>query len=129
MNQALVPSRHEYDDAEEIHVGALLSAAAIAGEEVCNMRNEKLGRIQDVMLDLTEGRIRYAVLAPSALPDMSDRLFAVPWRALKQDRKSKRFTLDVDVERLKNAPGFEKDHWPNTADVTWHLTVEYYYAR
>jgi hypothetical protein len=48
---------------------------------------------------------------------------------LKQDKENKRFILDVDVERLKNAPGFDKDQWPNMADATWNSTVESYYAR
>jgi sporulation protein YlmC with PRC-barrel domain len=108
---------------------ALLSATTITGDEVCNMQNEKLGRIQDVMLDIAEGRIRYAVLASGGFLGLGDRLFAVPWKALKQDKENKRFMLDVDIERLKKAPGFDKDQWPNMADATWNSTVESYYAR
>jgi hypothetical protein len=37
--------------------------------------------------------------------------------------------LDVDAKRLKNAPGFDKDDWPNMADPNWNSTVESYYAR
>jgi hypothetical protein len=69
------------------------------------------------------------VLASGGFLGMGDRLFAVPWKALKQDKENKRFMLDVDVERLKNAPGFDKDQWPNMADTTWNSTVESYYAR
>lgn len=93
------------------------------------MQDEKLGRIQDVMLDITEGKICYAVLASGGLLGMGDRLFAVPWKALKQNKKHKCFMLDVNVERLKNAPGFDKDQWPNMADATWNSTVESYYAK
>jgi sporulation protein YlmC with PRC-barrel domain len=130
VSQAATRSIQAYDDADDMQFeAALLSAAAITGDEVCNMQDEKLGGIQDVMLDITEGKIRHAVMVSNANPGTGDRLIVVPWRALKQDRQNKRFTLDVDVERLKNAPGFERDQWPKTADVTWHLTVEYYYAR
>ncbi len=31
--------------------------------------------------------------------------------------------LDVDVECLKNAPGFDKNQGPNMADATWNSTV------
>lgn len=74
------------------------------------------------------GTIRYAVLASGGFLGLGDRLFAVPWKALKQDRENDRFMLDVDLERLKNAPGFDKDNWPNMADPTWNSTVESYYA-
>lgn len=109
--------------------GALLSAGSITGDEVCNMQDEKLGKIQDIMLDMTEGKIRYVVLSAGGFLGMGDRLFAVPWQALTLDRENQRFMLDVDVERLKNAPGFDKDQWPDMADASWNSSVESYYAR
>ncbi|PMR70093.1 PRC-barrel domain-containing protein [Halomonas heilongjiangensis] len=129
MNDSATKSNSSFD-AGGMQVGAtLLSASTITGDEVCNMQDEKLGKIQDVMLDTTEGKIRYAVLASGGFLGMGDRLFAVPWKALKHDKENRRFMLDVDVERLKNAPGFDKDQWPNMADATWSSTVESYYTR
>ncbi|MFN3712756.1 MAG: PRC-barrel domain-containing protein [Alcanivoracaceae bacterium] len=107
----------------------LLSAATITGDEVCNMQQEKLGKIQDIMLDIATGKIRYAVLATGGFLGMGDRLFAIPWKALKQDKENKRFLLDVGLEHLKDAPGFDKDRWPNMADATWNSTVESYFTR
>ena len=128
MNYSTTQSKSRYDAPDNMQAGAtLLSATTITGDEVCNMQDEKLGKIQDLMLDITEGKIRYAVLASGGFLGMGDRLFAVPWKALKQDKENKRFMLDVDVERLKNAPGFDKDQWPNMADATWNSTVESYY--
>ncbi|WP_019594890.1 PRC-barrel domain-containing protein [Thioalkalivibrio sp. ALM2T] len=114
----------------DTHVGpTLVSASTITGDEVCNLREEKLGKILDVMLDISEGEIRYAVLASGGFLGMGDRLFAIPWKALKHDKEHKRFLLDADPEWLKNAPGFPKDEWPNMADATWHSTVDSYYTR
>lgn len=109
--------------------GTLLSSSTITGDDVYNLQDEELGTIEDLMLDVDEGRIRYAVLASGGFLGMGDRLFAVPWKALTQDKENHRFTLDVDAERLKNAPGFDKDQWPNMADAKWNSTVESYYAR
>lgn len=36
--------------------------------------------------------------------------------------------LDVDKERLKNAEGFDKNNWPNTADPAWRKEVDEYYG-
>ncbi len=128
MNASMTQPESRYGAADDMQAGAtLLSASTIIGDEVCNMQDERLGKIQDVMLDITEGKIRYAVLAAGGFLGMGDHLFAVPWKALKQDKENKRFMLDVDVERLKNAPGFDKDQWPNMADATWNSTVESYY--
>ena len=123
------PTQSRYATAGDMQAGAtLLSASTITGDEVWNMQDEELGTIQDVMLDITEGKIRYAVMSSGGFLGMGDRLFAVPWRALKLDKENHRFMLDVDIERLKNAPGFDKDEWPNMADPTWNSTVDSYYA-
>lgn len=130
MNIAVLQSKTRGNATENMHaVTALLSADAITGEEVCNLQDEKLGKIQDVMLDACEGKVRYAVLSSGGFLGMDDRLFAVPWKVLKQDKLNKRFILDVDVERIKNAPGFDKDEWPNMADISWNSSIESYYAK
>lgn len=105
----------------------LLSASTIEGDDVYNLRDEKLGTIQDIMLDMQGGKIRYAVLSSGGFLGMGDRLFAIPWSALKSDTEHKRFTLDVDMERLKDAPGFDKDNWPDWSDATWSASVDSYY--
>ena len=129
MNPTMTQPKSGFDAAAGMQAGAsLLSADSITGDEVCNMQDEKLGKIQDIMLDLTEGKIRYAVLSSGGFLGMGDRLFAVPWKALKLDKDNKRFMLNVDAERIKNAPGFDKDNWPNMADPTWNSSVEKYYA-
>jgi hypothetical protein len=38
---------------------------------------------------------------------------------LALDTENKRFVLNVEKERLANAPGFDKGKWPNMADATW----------
>lgn len=134
MNNITTPSRSKrdaaYNTASATEASAtLLSAATITGDEVCNLQDEKLGKIQDIMLDMTEGKIRYAVLTSGGFLGMGDRLFAIPWQALKLDKENKRFMLDVDVERLKNAPGFNKDEWPNMADPSWNSIIESYYIK
>ncbi len=129
MNYSTAQSNSELGAANSMLGAALLSAGSITGDEVCNMQDEKLGKIHDIMLDTTEGKIRYAVLSSGGFLGMGDRLFAIPWRALRLDAANKRFMLDVAVERLKEAPGFDKDNWPNMADSTWNSSIESYYPR
>lgn len=130
MNYSTTQPNNKYDTNHDLQPRArLLSAGTITGDEVRNMQDEKLGEIQDIMLDITEGKIRYAVLSSGGFLGMGDRLFAIPWKALQLDTENHRFMLDVDIERLKNAPGFDKDEWPNMADATWNSTVESYYTR
>jgi hypothetical protein len=86
---------------------------------VCNHDGEELGDIKEFMIDMATGKIACAVLSFGALLGMRDKRFAVPWVALKLDTVNKRFTLGVPTAVLKEAPGFDRKHWPSMSDQTW----------
>lgn len=106
----------------------LMGAETLLGNDVYNHQDEKIGDIKEIMLDMSEGKVSYAVLSFGSFLGMGEKLFAVPWNALVLDTENKRFTLDIDKERLENAPGFDKDSWPNMADSTWRELIHTYYG-
>ncbi|TRW91251.1 PRC-barrel domain-containing protein [Candidatus Methylobacter oryzae] len=105
----------------------LMGANTLMGNDVYNEKEEDLGDIKEIMLDMTNGQVAYAVLSFGGFLGMGERLFAVPWDALKLDTENKRFILNVDKARLENAPGFDKDHWPDMADQTWKDEIQSFY--
>ncbi|NJM13005.1 MAG: PRC-barrel domain containing protein [Synechococcaceae cyanobacterium SM1_2_3] len=107
---------------------AVMGAHTLIGNEVCNQKEEGLGSIKEIMLDMHNGSVRYAVLSSGGFLGMGEKLFAVPWSALTLDTENQRFVLNVDADRLKNAPGFDKDQWPNMADVSWAQNIHAYYG-
>ena len=106
----------------------LMGADTLMGEDVCNQRGEDLGDIKEIMLDMNNGKVAYAVLSFGGFLGMGDKLFAVPWNALTLDTENKRFILDVDKDRLESAPGFDKDDWPDMADPAWQNKIHAYYG-
>jgi sporulation protein YlmC with PRC-barrel domain len=106
----------------------LMLASTLEGNAVINLEGEKLGTIEEIMLDVPMGRIAYAVLSSGGFLGMGDKLFAIPWAALTLDTDNKCFLLDVSKERLEQAPGFDKDYWPSLADHTWAANVHKYYV-
>lgn len=107
----------------------IMAADTLEGNQVVNGKDEDLGKIKEIMIDVPSGRVAYAVLSSGGFLGMGDRLFAIPWGALTLDTDRKCFILDVDEERLKAAPGFDKDHWPSMADPTWANEVHAYYGQ
>ncbi len=105
----------------------LMSAKTLVGNDVHNADGEDIGDIKDIMLDMRSGRVSYAVLSFTAFLSMGEKLFAVPWSALKLDTENKIFVLDVAKDRLKSAPGFDKNHWPDMADQSWQKEISNYY--
>ncbi|MEO7199484.1 MAG: PRC-barrel domain-containing protein [Dokdonella sp.] len=104
-----------------------LSASTLTGDDVVNPQGETLGDLKDIMLDISTGQIAYAVLSYGGVFGMGDKLFAVPWSALRIDGENKNIVLNVSKDRLKDAPGFDKDNWPNFADPTFGKTLTDYY--
>ena len=106
----------------------LMGVDTLIGNDVYNRKGEDLGDIKEIMLDTSNGKVCYAVLSFGGLLGMGEKFFAVPWNALRLDTVNKRFELDVEKDRLKNAPGFDKDEWPDMADQSWVDKIHSYYG-
>ncbi|WP_338765648.1 PRC-barrel domain-containing protein [Massilia sp. METH4] len=106
----------------------LMGADTLMGEDVYNRQEEDLGDIKEIMIDMQSGQIAYAVLSFGGILGMGDKLFAVPWQALQLDTVNKRFILDVAKERLENAPGFDKDRWPDMASAEFGSQISSFWG-
>jgi sporulation protein YlmC with PRC-barrel domain len=106
----------------------VLSATTLIGDQVTNPQGENLGDIKELMIDPVSGHVAYAVLSFGGFLGMGDKLFAIPFSSLRLLPEKETFVLDVPKERLKNAPGFDKDNWPNVSDRTWGAEIHTYYG-
>ena len=108
----------------------VLSATAIIGNKVVNAKGEQLGSIKELMIDLDDGQIAYVVLSFGGFLGLGDKLFAIPLEALTFDTEEHTVILDLNKEVLRNAPGFDKDHWPDNAqyEAGWLLDIYEYYG-
>lgn len=118
----------EATDATSTRTRRLVSADTITGDSVRNLAGDDLGNVQDIMLDVDDGSIAYAVLSFGGFLGMGEKLFAVPWKALVLVQDEKHFLLDVDKEALADAPGFDKDDWPDFSDPTWGQGIHDHYG-
>jgi len=93
-----------------------LTAGSIIGTGVEHMSEEKLGKIDNLMVNLRTGEIEYVILEFGSFLGLGGKLFAIPFFEMKVDPSRKIFILNRDKEYLKNIPGFDKNHWPDTND-------------
>jgi sporulation protein YlmC with PRC-barrel domain len=91
----------------------VLKASDLIGMNVQGTDGKNLGDIKDLVIDPEEGGIEYAVLEFGGFAGIGDKYFAVPWEALQLDETNKKLSLDVHKKDLKNAPGFDKNNWPD----------------
>lgn len=106
----------------------LLSASSMMGTNVINRAGENLGDIKDIMIDTASGNIAYVVVSFGGFLGIGDKYFAIPMEAFHIDRVDENFVLDVDREKLENAPGFDKDNWPSSADRQFLTDLHSYYG-
>lgn len=104
----------------------LLAAGSIIGDKVVNQQNEHIGKIEELMISLDDGIISYAVMSFGGFLNFGNKFFAVPWKTLKVDQDKKCLVINVDKERLKEAPGFDKDHWPDMTPE-WAAQINTFY--
>ena len=104
-----------------------LSASTLKGDKVVNAAGDDLGKIEELMIDLHDGRLAYAVMSFGGFLGMGDKLFAIPWQAFRLKLHDHAFVLDIPKETLEKAEGFDKDNWPITSRE-WLSTVYGYYG-
>jgi sporulation protein YlmC with PRC-barrel domain len=104
-----------------------LSASTLKGDKVVNAAGEDLGKIEELMIDLHDGRLAFAVLSFGGFLGMGNKLFAIPWQAFRLKLHDHALVLDIPKNVLEKAEGFDKDNWPITSRE-WLSTVYGYYG-
>jgi hypothetical protein len=101
---------------------------SIIGCKVFNAEGEDLGKIEEIIIDSRDSRVAYAILSFGGFMGMGDKHFAIPWQALTLDASQGTAALMIEKDRLKNAPGFDKDKWPDMTSSTWATEVLGHYG-
>lgn len=105
----------------------VLSASTLIGDTIENQTGEKLGKLEEIMLDLHSGKIAYAVLSFGGFLGMGEKLFALPWQKLHVDQERKCIILKASKEQFESMPGFNKDNWPDFSDRAFQSKLSDYY--
>src|SRR6218665_3662289 len=87
-----------------------LTSTSIIGDRVQNHEGGELGRIDNLMINVNDGHIEYAVIEFGSFLGVGGKLFAVPFSELRLDPERQLFVLNRTKEYLKTCPGFNKDH-------------------
>ncbi len=104
-----------------------LTAKSITGDNVESPDGDDLGKIDDLMINLNTGEVEYAIVEYGSFLGMGGKLFAIPFSELQVDPVKQIFVINRDKNYLKEAPGFDKAHWPDTNDHRYFESVNSYY--
>ena len=105
----------------------LISSDKVEGTAVYNRKGEKLGTISNFMVGKRNGRVEYAVLSFGGLFGMGELNYPLPWDVLTYDPDQGGYVVDLDKDRMKEAPSYERGSDP-TYDRTFGEQVYGYYG-
>jgi sporulation protein YlmC with PRC-barrel domain len=124
-----LPERRRTARLANVGAGArMLSANMLTGARVLTRDGVSIGSVGELMLDVQRGRIAYVVVAHGGFMGLGERLHAIPWSALGIDPERRCLVLAADRATFLAAPGFDKDHWPETPDAAWHHALHRHYG-
>ena len=88
------------------HTTAILTSKVV-GTPVFAASGEKLGHVQDVMLDKLSDQLAFAVMASNRSESTMQRFLSIPWGLLEYDPGKQGYLIALSEQKLKNAPMFE----------------------
>jgi hypothetical protein len=108
--------------------GILISSSKVTGTNVYNRQEEKLGSVYDVMLNKMNGQVAYAIMSFGGFLGMGESYHPLPWRALTYDTRLGGYLVDIDRNRLENAPYYTTRNEPDWSDRSYGQSIDRYYG-
>jgi len=115
-------------------LGQVERASKIVGASVRNLQDEKLGKIENLVVDLPAGRVVEVILASGGFLGLGDELSAIPPQSFRNGDHPDMLTLDATKEALNRAPHFKSTDWqtannPDQVGIVYHTyNVEPYFT-
>jgi hypothetical protein len=108
-------------------LGQIQKASKLMGMEVKNLQDEKVGRVDNMLVDLPSGRLVAVIVSSGGFLGMGDELSAVPPTAFRFTTVRDTLQLDTTKEMLSNAPHFKANQWPDFDQPTYSAGVYHAY--
>ena len=105
----------------------VISSDRVEGTTVYNTAGEKLGTIDDLMIDKVSGQVRYAVMEFGGFLGMGTDRYPIPWSMLKYDTSQDGYVVPLDKARIEGAPRYADDSVPDYDD-TYRGSIDKYYG-
>jgi sporulation protein YlmC with PRC-barrel domain len=88
-----------------------VAARSLMRDEVYDDAGRRVGEIDEIILDVHTGCVRYVVVSSGGFLGIGRNRFAVPWRALTPDLDYHRCVLDAARMSLMAIPVVDDDPW------------------
>jgi len=108
-------------------LGEVFKVTDVMGKEVENLKGEKLGKLEEVAVDVANGRVVYVILSADQAGKATDKNVAVASRSIEWSPTHKVLRLDVSQEKVKSAPAFDLSQWDDLSRSNRIVGIYGYY--
>ncbi|HYP83459.1 PRC-barrel domain-containing protein [Variovorax sp.] len=95
----------------------VISSDRVEGTDVYDVLGDKLGTIDDLMIDKISGQVRYAVMEFGGFLGMGTDRYPIPWPMLKYDTEREGYVVNLDKPTIEGAPKYASDRVPDYDDA------------
>ena len=106
----------------------LISSDKVEGTAVYNRQGERLGSVYNFMVNKRTGQVAYAVMSFGGFLGIGDSYHPLPWKALNYDTNLGGYVVDIDKDRLQNAPSYTSSENPDWRDPAYGRRIDDYYG-
>ena len=105
----------------------VISSDRVEGTSVYNSAGDKLGTIDDLMIDKLSGQVRYAVLEFGGFLGIGKDRYPIPWNMLTYDTAQEGYVVPLQKETLEGAPKYADTSIPDY-DESYTASINRYYG-
>lgn len=88
------------------HTSAIL-ASKVKGTSVYNDKGDKIGTVEDIVLDKQSNQIMFAALGFGGFIGIGEKYYPVPWSMLDYNEDKGGYVVPLSKDTLENAPSYD----------------------
>ncbi|MCI0743864.1 MAG: PRC-barrel domain-containing protein [Verrucomicrobia subdivision 3 bacterium] len=104
-------------------------ASELMGMNVKNASDQGIGDIANLGIDLPGGRVAFVILGTGGVLGAGDKQYAIPPNAFTLGADNKSLVINLDKEKLANAPQITADTWRQLSDPRFAARVYQHYGK
>lgn len=81
-----------------------IRAKTVIGTSVKDSSGDKIGKVEDIVLDKTTNNIMFAVVGFGGVLGVGEKFHPLPWNALDYDESDNAYVVNYSKDQLKTAP-------------------------
>ena len=103
-------------------------ASDLLGKDVNGPSGEKIGEIEDLVVNMAQQKVHYAVMEFDPGWTSPERRYVFPLRSFTTARDKDELVLDVDKSRIQSMKSFDRDLYSNLNDRSRAVEIDRYFV-